>query len=758
MQPDGIPAELLAIPRWLNWRWAYLSDKGKWTKPPYQTANGHKASSTDARTWTSSEAALAALGRYDGVGFALTPDDDLAGIDLDHCVDPTTGAIHGWALEVAKAVNSYTERSPSGTGLRIIVRAELPEGGRKRGDVEVYATGRYLTITGQRVQGAPATIESRQAEVEAFHAQHFPAVTQPEKPASCASAALSDAELLDLARKAKNAAKFEALYGGDNSQHRDDPSVGDLALCSQLAFYTQDAAQLDRLFRGSRRMRAKWGSKRGTSTYGADTIAEALTKVGETYTAPTSVGEASIIGDEKTGDDPGPLKVASPAPAQALRPRTLDEVHAVFTRWMGDEYDLGVLDAVLATSAAEKLDGDPLWMLVISGSGAAKTETVQALAGAGAIVTSTVTGDAALLSGTPAKQKAKGATGGLLRKIGDSGVLVIKDVTSILSMNRDTRGQVLAALRELHDGRWERNLGTDGGRTLTWTGRIVIIGAVTTAWDRAHDVISAMGDRFVIVRMDSTTGRLAAGRQAVGNTGDETRMRQEMTEAVGGLLSTVHAGAGITPTSEETERLLAAADLVTLARTGVDYDYRGDVIDAHAPEMPTRFAKQLAQLVRGAVAIGVDRRDAMRLALRCARDSMPPLRLAILDDIAANPSSSTSEVRRRLGKPRATVDRQLQSLQMLDVLVVDEEETFVAGRPATVWRYRLSERIQPEALSVPDLSPPGCIGVSEEGECVGQAPLPPTDISGTGADPAGHGAAAAAMAARIQREQAGGPL
>ena len=93
----------------------------------------------------------------------------------------------------------------------------------------------------------------------------------------------------------------------------------------------------------------------------------------------------------------------------------------------------------------------------------------------------------------------------------------------------------------------------------------------------------------------------------------------------------------ITVTDEETDRLLAAADLVTLARTGVEYDYRGDVIDAHAPEMPTRFAKQLTQIVRGAVAVGMNRADALRLAIRCARDSMPPLRLAIIDDLAAHP-------------------------------------------------------------------------------------------------------------------------
>jgi hypothetical protein len=159
-------------------------------------------------------------------------------------------------------------------------------------------------------------------------------------------------------------------------------------------------------------------------------------------------------------------------------------------------------------------------------------------------------------------------------------------------------------------------------------------------------------------------------------------------------------------TDAETQALLVAADLVTLSRTGVDYDYRGDVVDAHAPEMPTRFAKQLAQIVRGAVAIGADRRDALRLAIRCARDSMPPLRLSILDDVCAHPGSTATDVRRRLGKPRATVDRQLQSLHMLGVLAVDEEEVVLAGELRNRWRYGVANGIDPTALSphaLPDL-------------------------------------------------------
>jgi len=387
----------------------------------------------------------------------------------------------------------------------------------------------------------------------------------------------------------------------------------------------------------------------------------------------------------------------------------LEAVHHTFTKWLGQEYDTAALDVVLATAAVECLDGDPLWTLLLSGSGNAKTETVQALSEAGAIVTSTISSTGALLSATSQKERAVDATGGLLRTLEPRGVLVVKDMTSILSMNRDARAEVLAALREVYDGQWSRNVGTDGGRTLEWVGRIAVIGAVTTAWDRAHDVIASMGDRFVVVRMDSYGGRQAAGRRAIGNTGHEVQMRADLAAAVAGVLAGVDPAAAVTVTAHETDVLLAAADVVTLARTGVDYDYRGDVIDAHAPEMPTRFAKQLTQVVRGGVAIGMDRTDALRLALRCARDSLPPLRLAILDDIARHPHSPTKDVRQRLGKPRTTVDRQLQALNMLGVLDVEEQESERAGRTVTLWHYTLAAGITPTVLDpdpVPDLLVP----------------------------------------------------
>jgi hypothetical protein len=186
--------------------------------------------------------------------------------------------------------------------------------------------------------------------------------------------------------------------------------------------------------------------------------------------------------------DPHPDLPDDEAPAVAEAPqhpkRTLAEVHDVFRKWFGTKYEIDVINAALATAAAERLAGDPLWLLIVSGPGAAKTETVQSLVGAGAHIISTIASEGALLSATSRKSRIKSATGGLLRKIGDRGVLVIKDVTSILSADRTMRAGVMAAMREIYDGTWVRNVGSDGGQSLTWVGRIAVVGAVTTAWGR----------------------------------------------------------------------------------------------------------------------------------------------------------------------------------------------------------------------------------------------------------------------------------
>jgi hypothetical protein len=177
---------------------------------------------------------------------------------------------------------------------------------------------------------------------------------------------------------------------------------------------------------------------------------------------------------------------------------------------------------------------------------------------------------------------------------------------------------------------------------------------------------------------------------AIHNTGNEMAMRAEIAAAVGGLIGTIAANQAYQLDECEIDQLIKAADIVTYARTAVERDYRGDIIDAHAPEMPTRFAKQLAQMVRGGLALGMSRNAALRLALRCAHDSIPVLRLEILLDLANNPRSRAIDVSHNITRPLRTVRRELEAVHMLRLLRCDEEQS-VVDENKTVWRYSLAD-------------------------------------------------------------------
>lgn len=364
--------------------------------------------------------------------------------------------------------------------------------------------------------------------------------------------------------------------------------------------------------------------------------------------------------------------------APASCPGLLREADDAFRKWFGATFDVGILHAVLAAAAAERLDGDPVWLLVISGSGDTKTATISVLAGVRAIVTSTIASEGALLSATRSQKNAGKATGGLLLRLDklDRKLLVLKDVTSLISADRNVRAAVLAALREIYDGYWERNVGVNGGQSLPWSGRITVIGACTTAWDTHHAVIAQMGDRFVLVRGNSSADRQAKGLQAMRNTGHEVEMNQVLMAVVRSVLDAAKALPEPQINEAEGRRLVDAAELVTRLRTPCDFDYRGNVENVHALEAPTRFAKQLTQVFRGAVAIGLDRQQALGLALRCARDSSPPQRLAILRDVTRHPGSLRADMQRRLGLPFFAVSKNVQALQALRLLEDSGKEGF----------------------------------------------------------------------------------
>jgi hypothetical protein len=394
---------------------------------------------------------------------------------------------------------------------------------------------------------------------------------------------------------------------------------------------------------------------------------------------------------------PPPSGAASTGGAGGASPGSaLTDARTAFRKWLGQSYDLTVFDAVASAAAAERLGGDPLWLMVVSGSGDAKTEIVRSLEGASAIVTSTISSEGALLAATA---RSRGSTGGLLHKIGARGLLAIKDFTSILSSDRNARGTVLAALREIHDGKWERNVGYAGGRTLTWRGRIVVVAACTTAWDTAHTVIATMGDRFVIVRGNTSVGRMEAALQAMANIGKEDAMRAELAQAMGELVASADMGVRDVTRAEHAQ-LTILAHTVTWARTAVERDYRSEVVDKHAYEMPTRFAKQLMQLMRGAMAIGLEPEAALRLATRCARDTIDPLRWLLLLDVADHPDAEPNDVHIRTNRPLTTVKTYMMALRTLGLLDAEEREEIRGRRDVTVVYYRLSSNLDRKTVEI----------------------------------------------------------
>lgn len=250
----NVPQELTEYRNWVCWRTEERDSKLK--KVPYHPG-GWKASTTNPDSWSDFDEAHVASIAYDGLGFVFT-NTPFAGVDLDHVLNGNE--LDNEAAEIVAVLNSYTERSPGGDGLHVIVRANLPEGGNRRGNVEMYDAGRYFTMTGDHWPGTPTTVEERQANLAMVHRDVFsddgnnpPPPPNPAEPVS-----LDDRELIEKARNAKNGAKFERLWGGDTSSYP-SPSEADLALCSELAFWTQgDKARIDRLFRQSGLMREKW--------------------------------------------------------------------------------------------------------------------------------------------------------------------------------------------------------------------------------------------------------------------------------------------------------------------------------------------------------------------------------------------------------------------------------------------------------------------------------------------------------------------
>ena len=301
-----IPGELVELDHWLLWEAVWKppakGKPGRWTKPPLNPIaaawmlledspearkKGRMGSSTDPSKWTHISYAVTRARKYQlGLGFALNEDVGLVGVDIDHCV--ADGQIKPWAQAIVDVLDTYTEVSPSGTGIRAFAFGTIPKALKLSAiGLELYSTGRYLTVTGRRLPDSPSHVRHCEAEIRAVYEQFAEGFgrKRPPRTASRRSpgvAGRSDREVIDRILRSRRPERFERLYAGNTCDYGSE-SEADFALACILCWWCgNDAAQVESIMRGSVLYREKWDTSRPGGTYLSITIANAIQRSGST--------------------------------------------------------------------------------------------------------------------------------------------------------------------------------------------------------------------------------------------------------------------------------------------------------------------------------------------------------------------------------------------------------------------------------------------------------------------------------------------
>ena len=275
---NNVPAELKGLKQWIMWK--YEVKEGKKTKVPYQTSNV-KASVTNPNHWGMLSDVEEAMdsGLFEGAGFVFTEEDEFTGVDVDKSVanrefDEKTKFIYA-------ILSSYTEYSPSETGVHIIVKGEVPAGYKNKNtkeNIECYNSGRFFTFTGDRI--GDHELAERTKELNTFASRYLPKrevieYSKPSTPTPTNINNMSNADLWNKMFNSKNGDRIKSLCEGNIEN--DDRSSTDLTLCNFLAFWTNnDPQRMNDMFCETQLYREKWDRKTGNSTYGEITIQTAI--------------------------------------------------------------------------------------------------------------------------------------------------------------------------------------------------------------------------------------------------------------------------------------------------------------------------------------------------------------------------------------------------------------------------------------------------------------------------------------------------
>jgi hypothetical protein len=329
--------------------------------------------------------------------------------------------------------------------------------------------------------------------------------------------------------------------------------------------------------------------------------------------------------------------------------------------------DEQLLRVLLATVLANLMDGDPLWLFIVGPPSSAKTELIQALSGLDYVYPLSSLTPHTLVSGYISKDDES-----LLTKLEDGVILTFKDFTSVLTMHREHRGEILGQLREIYDGHYRKTFGT--GKVVEWSGKLGFIAGITSVIDTHYSIFNVLGERFIQVRM-KLANEIRLAKKAIRNAGQEAKMRSALTEVVEGFFAGIAVPeVGSIAVPEDTEDALARLAAFTVkARSGVvRHGYTREIEYVPDAEAPPRLAKQLLMLCKGHAGLRAATRVGppdLRVVLRVALDCITNDRRAVLKRLSGSRKAlSTSKIAECLRAPYATVERALEDLKCHGVL------------------------------------------------------------------------------------------
>jgi len=294
---ENIPQELKNLNQWI------ITDS---SKIPKDAKTGQNAKANDKSTWSDFETALKGMERFGYCYLGFEFDNGYFGVDLDKCLDN-----QDFIEEFVETLQSYTEISRSGNGIHIICKGTLPNGAKRRGNVEMYSDKRYFIITGNLYNPNYTEIKDCTETIKPLHSKYLSEQIPQVAPKRFEIVNLDDSEILEKARSCKTGSLFQLLYSGQWQGIYNSQSDADLSLCNHLAFWTQkNKDQMDRIFRTSGLYRKKWDEKRGAYTYGDMTLEKAIAGCGEVYEPTQKSNDTSIaIGVFGKGNKPTQTQV-----------------------------------------------------------------------------------------------------------------------------------------------------------------------------------------------------------------------------------------------------------------------------------------------------------------------------------------------------------------------------------------------------------------------------------------------------------------